>query len=211
MNIIVFDRREIFREGLAKLLLLQPDVDKVCTCGTLSECVIETGDSSPDITILDTEVQDGSSKVIEHLLTAFPESKVLILTHSEDSNDLFTTIKKGAQGYLTKDVTFAELMHAIRTVLNGHIIISPIMASKMVQEFRLPEGPMKEEEESESGILLTKREHEVLDLLSDGVTNKDIANALFITENTVKVHLRNIMEKLHVKTRFQAARYQQAR
>ena len=200
---LLLDKRELFREGLRRILTSQRDIEHVCTCRSLDDCVDKCKNFKPDITIIDTEVESDTRDAIRYFLKNFPESEVLILTHSEYSNDLFVSLKSGAKGYLTKDASINELMAAINIIGKGDVIISPVMASKLVEELISPEKSMGDVR-TKLTFSLSKRESEILDLLSNGATNKDIAASLFITENTVKVHLRNIMEKLHVKTRLQA-------
>ena len=204
MRILIVDKREIFREGLARLLLSQPGIEVARGCALNDGCIEKAKLLLPDVIIIDVELKGDSTEMVLGLLEIRPEAKVLVLTHSEKSSDLFATLKAGASGYLTKDVSTNDLMKAISIISEGGIIISPPMASKMLREFTVP-GPEGQALSTEHELELSNREEEVLGLISKGATNKTIAESLFIAENTVKVHLRNIMEKLHVKSRLQVA------
>lgn len=205
IKILLVDKREIFVEGLARVLTDKPSMKVVGTCRCGFEAIKKARETQPDIIIIDTELPTGecmeAMRTISELL---PGVKVLMLTHSEADEDLFSALKMGATGYITKDVTIADLVHAISVVANGGVIISPPMAKRMFREFTAVEAG-KEQKPEDPEIKLSKREKQVLTLLATGASNKEIADTLFIAENTVKVHLRSIMEKLHVHSRLQAA------
>jgi DNA-binding NarL/FixJ family response regulator len=135
-----------------------------------------------------------------------PQVKVVMLTVSEQDDDLFAAIKSGARGYLLKNLEPEELFDYLAGISRGEAPISRAMAAKILSEFASQTGP-RTAESSETGELLTPREKEVLALVAAGSTNKEIALALTLTENTVKNHLRNILEKLHLENRTQAAAY----
>jgi DNA-binding NarL/FixJ family response regulator len=205
MNLLLVDKREIFREGLSCLLASQPDIEVVVACGSGTEAIEKVSRLQPDVIILDTEIEDGSPDVVCRIRKSLPNSaQILMLTHSEEHRDLFDALKCGARGYLTKDATIGDLVKAVNVIAEGGVIISPPMASKMLQEFNSL-NTAGETKPADYELQLTKREKEVLTLIGGGATNREIANTLSIAENTVKVHLRNIMEKLHVQSRLQAA------
>lgn len=205
MKVLLLDKREIFLEGLARVLADKPGMEVVGTCRSCIEAIKKARETQPDIIIIDTELPTGecmeATRTISELL---PGAKALILTHSEADEDLFSAIKMGATGYVTKDATIDDLVQAINVVANGGVIISPPMAKRMFREFTAVEAG-KEQKPEDPEIKLSKREKQVLTLLATGASNKEIADTLFIAENTVKVHLRSIMEKLHVHSRLQAA------
>jgi DNA-binding NarL/FixJ family response regulator len=205
MKLLLIDKREIFREGLSRLLASQPGIEVVGACGSGTEAIEKVRQLKPDVIILDTEIEDDSPNVACRIRKALPNSaQILMLTHSEEHRDLFDALKCGARGYLTKDATISDLVKAVNIIAEGGVIISPPMASKMLQELNSL-NTAERRESTDYKLQLTKREKEVLTLIGRGATNREIASTLSIAENTVKVHLRNIMEKLQVQSRLQAA------
>ena len=204
-NLLLVDKREIFREGLIRLLASQPGMEVVGACGSGTEAIEKARQLKPDVIILDTEIEGGSSDVACRIRNSLPNStQILMLTHSEEHRDLFNSLKCGARGYLTKDATVSDLVKAVSIIAEGGVIISPPMASKMLQELSAL-NTAEQAKPTDDELQLTKREKEVLTLIGEGATNREIANTLVIAENTVKVHLRNIMDKLQVRSRLQAA------
>ena len=205
MKLLLVDKREIFREGLSCLLASQPDIEVVVACGSGTEAIEKVSRLQPDVIILDTEIEDGSPDVVCRIRKSLPNSaQILMLTHSEEHRDLFDALKCGARGYLTKDATIGDLVKAVNVIAEGGVVISPPMASKVLQELSSL-NTTEQAKPADYELQLTKREKEVLTLIGRGATNREIANTLSIAENTVKVHLRNIMEKLHVQSRLKAA------
>lgn len=198
------DKRELFREGLAKVLSGRPGIEVVGTCNSASRAIEKTKELQPDIVLMDTELEEGYVEAIQGISGAFPNTAILILTHSEESDDLLSAMRAGARGYISKNQTINDLVTAISVVAGGGVIISPEMATKMLGEFTALTGHAARGLLN-NGVNLSAREQQVLRLASAGATNKEIASQLFISENTVKSHLRSIMEKLHVRSRVQAA------
>ena len=135
-----------------------------------------------------------------------PTAKILMLTVSDEEEDLFEAVKAGASGYLLKEISIEEVADAIRAVVEGQSLISPSMASKLLSEFNAL-AKRAEEKQNIPAPKLTDRELEVLKLVAQGMSNKEIADDLFISENTVKNHVRNILEKLHLHSRMEAVVY----
>ena len=205
IKIIVADRRELFREGLASLLERQPNFSVQATCGTGSDCIEKAKALSPDIIIIDTEIAEVDCfTAVSRVQDVLPETRIFILTHSEEDVDLFSALKAGIYGYISKDVTINRLIKTIESIAEGEIVISPPLASKLLEEVS---AFMKHKNSGSLANLplLTSRENEVLALMSTGATNKQIARALSISESTAKVHVSNILEKLNVHNRQQAA------
>jgi two-component system NarL family response regulator len=140
------------------------------------------------------------------LAEALPTTKILMLTVSDEEDDLYEAIKAGATGYLLKEISIEEVADAVRAVMQGQTLISPSMASKLIQEFNNL-AKRADEKQQVPAPRLTDRELEVLKLVAKGLTNRDIADALYISENTVKNHVRNILEKLHLHSRMEAVIY----
>jgi two-component system NarL family response regulator len=135
-----------------------------------------------------------------------PTAKILMLTVSDEEEDLYDAIKAGANGYLLKEISIEEVASAIRAVVTGQSLISPSMASKLLNEFTSL-AKRAEERQSVPTPRLTDRELEVLKLVAQGMSNREIAGELYISENTVKNHVRNILEKLHLHSRMEAVVY----
>ncbi len=135
-----------------------------------------------------------------------PSTKILMLTVSDEEDDLYEAIKAGANGYLLKEISVEEVAEAIRAVVQGQSLISPSMASKLLNEFNAL-AERAEERQQYPAPALTARELEVLKLVARGMSNREIADKLFISENTVKNHVRNILEKLHLHSRMEAVMY----
>lgn len=205
LKVLVVDRRELFRTGLVKLLQGYPNVNVVFSGSSGRECIEKAIELRPDVIVLDTEITDCEFvEVIRQTKNALPDTHIIILTHSTKEGDLFTAISAGVSVFLSKDTEVIDFIRAISRVVDGEVTISPPMATKLIEEFRrLERGKVTSAQNH--GFSLSKREVEVLTLVTRGYSNKKIAKALFITENTVKVHLSNIMEKLHVNNRQQAA------
>jgi DNA-binding NarL/FixJ family response regulator len=205
MKLLLVHKREIFREGLSMLLASQPGMEVVGACGSGTEAIEKISQLEPDVIILDTEIEGGSPDVVCRIRKALPNTaQILMLTHSEENIELFDALKCGARGYLTEGATISDLVKAVNIIAEGGVIISSPIASKMLEELSSL-STAEETKPADYGLQLTKREKEVLSLIGMGATNREIANNLSIAENTVKVHLRNIMDKLQVQSRLQAA------
>jgi DNA-binding NarL/FixJ family response regulator len=135
---------------------------------------------------------------------AVPSAKILMLTVSDEEEDLYEAIKAGATGYLLKEISIEEVANAIRSVTTGQSLISPSMASKLLNEFN---NLAKQAQQKVLAPKLTDRELQVLKLVAQGLSNREVAEELFISENTVKNHVRNILEKLHLHSRMEAVVY----
>jgi DNA-binding NarL/FixJ family response regulator len=208
IKVLIVDDHTLFRRGIAAVLAIHPDLDVIGEAADGLEAIDMAGKLNPEVILMDLNMPKCSGlEAIQALQAARPDVKVLVLTVSEMEADLFAAIKYGARGYLLKKAEPEELTHAIITIAQGGVIISPMMATKLLSEFKdlssgLARTPAKEEESE-----LTPREGDVLQLVAQGATNKEIADSLYISENTVKTHLQNIMEKLHLANRSQAAAY----
>jgi DNA-binding NarL/FixJ family response regulator len=186
------------------ILRQEPDVEVAGEAADGHEAVQKAQELMPDVVLMDVRMpgQSGiqATREIHELL---PTTKILMLTVSDEEADLYEAIKAGASGYLLKEIPTDEVPEAIRSVVAGHSRISPGMASKLLNEF----GAMKREGRLAGVPRLTDREMEVLRLMARGLNNRDIARDLFISDNTVKNHVRNILEKLHLHSRMEAVIY----
>jgi DNA-binding NarL/FixJ family response regulator len=206
LRILLVDDHVLFRKGIASLLAVRQDITIVGEASDGDEAVILAQQTMPDVILMDVNMprQDGieTVKIIKREL---PHIQIVMLTVSDDDNDLFEAIKSGAKGYLLKNLEPLELYGMLDRLRQGEAPISGAMAAKILREFRQPE--YTQGKETQQVDELTTREIEVLEQVVTGASNKEIADTLHITENTVKIHLRNILEKLHVQNRIQAAVY----
>jgi DNA-binding NarL/FixJ family response regulator len=206
LRILLVDDHVLFRKGIASLLTARKDIVIVGEAGDGVEAVTLAHQTMPDVILMDVNMpkQDGI-ETVKVIKREMPHIQIVMLTVSDDDNDLFEAIKSGAKGYLLKNLEPQELYSMLDKLRQGEAPISGAMAAKILQEFRQPD--QNHDRQAEAVDELTTREIEVLEQVVTGATNKEIADTLHITENTVKIHLRNILEKLHVQNRIQAAVY----
>jgi len=202
IRLVLADKEEIFREGLAKLLESEPDIEVACTCRTGLEAVESVHKHQPDVILIDTGLPECSGvELVQRIHEELPKTHIIVFSRSETDDDLISTTRAGVKAYLSRDVSIENLIKSITLVAEGGVVVSPPMAARLLAQFNL----LEESKDSAKLItLLSKREQAVLSLVAQGFTNREIATTLVICENTVKVHLRNIMEKLHAHTRQQA-------
>ena len=205
IRILLVDDQLLFRKGLRALLADQEDMEVVGEAADGSQAVERVRAAKPDVVLMDIHMPVCNGIEATRLVKSeWPETKIIALTVSDEDEDLFEAIKSGASGYLLKDLRPEELFDLVRGVLRGETPISPAVAGKLLSEFR--RRPWKDPSET-AGWDLTRRELEVLQLVTEGLSNAEIAARLFIVEGTVKNHLHNILEKLHLENRLQAATY----
>ena len=205
MRVLLVDDHALVRNGIASLLRAR-NIDGVGEAGDGLEALEKAREFKPDIILMDIKMPVCSGLEATRLIKAeMPRTKILILTVSDDDEDLFEAIKSGADGYLLKNIRAAEFFAFLSGVVRGEAAISSLLATKIMEEFARQSA--REAEPSPSESEPTERETDVLKLVAGGALNKQIASSLNITENTVKYHLRNIMEKLHLRNRAQVAVY----
>jgi two-component system, NarL family, response regulator LiaR len=207
MRVLIADDHPLFRDGLRSLLEAR-GIDVVAEARNGREAVEQAKRLKPDVALMDLNMPELGGLDATRLISAEqPEVKVVVLTASEDDADLFEAIKSGAQGYLFKNLDSAEFFRLLDGVAQGEPALTPGLARKLLGEFARPPVPAATTTPPEAQSL-TEREREVLHLLVQGVTsNRDLAERLVVTENTVKYHLRNILDKLHVQNRAQVVAY----
>lgn len=208
IRILVVDDTALFRMSIAELIDKQDGMTVVGEAENGLEAVEKTHALKPDVIVMDIEmpVMDGveAARLIREQV---PGVKVVMLTVSESDEHLFDAIRFGAQGYLLKDLRPEELFDLIKAVMRNEAALSPSIAGRLLGQIRAgAPAPQAQEPEGESPAL-TPRELEVLRLVADGLSNKEIATKLFITEGTVKNHVHNALEKLQLENRTQAAAY----
>jgi DNA-binding NarL/FixJ family response regulator len=209
MRILIADDHTIFRDGLRSLLEAR-GVEVVGEARNGREAAEQTKRLHPDVVLMDLNMPEVDGLAATRLISAEqPDVSVVILTASEEDADLFEAIKSGAQGYLFKNLASDELFRLLDGVARGEPALTPALARKLLGEFSRPQAPAPARTAEDTAMeALTDREREVLDLLVQGVTsNRDLAERLVVSENTVKYHFRNILDKLHVQNRAQVVAY----
>lgn len=205
IRVLIVDDQALFREGLRTLLSVHTGLEVVGEAANGEDALRQAGALRPSVVLMDLRmpVLDGVAAT-RRLRTECPECRVIALTTFDDDENVFECLRAGAVGYLLKDAPSEKLVEAIRAAARGESFLQPSVAAKVVAEFaRLspqttpPRIPLVEP--------LSEREHEILRLLASGASNKEIAAALFIAEGTVKNHVTNILGKLSVRDRTQAA------
>ncbi len=202
IRVFLADDHRLFRQGLISLLQDEPDIEVVgeATDGPTAVHLVCT--LKPDVVLMDVHMPGLSgTEATRAILQQCPETAILMLTVSEDDEDLFDAVRAGARGYLLKNVDAEDLVEAIRCVARGEAVLSPPMTARLMAGFRATERQAFPPRTAG----LTPREHEILRLLAQGATNREIARALHISEHTVKTHVHHILEKLGVENRAQAA------
>jgi two-component system NarL family response regulator len=204
VRVLVVDDHEVFRLGLEQALAEQPGIEVVGDAVDGDDGVARAAELLPDVVLMDLRMPGtGGVDATRRIREAHPEVRVLVLTASQDDIDVFGAIRAGANGYLLKDASVDEVAGAIAMVARGQAPISPMVAPKVLAE--LNALSRRAEEWDGHARRLTSRELDVLRLVARGLSNRQIANDLVISENTVRNHVRNILEKLRVRSRVEAA------
>ena len=205
IRVVVVDDQELFRRGLTMLLTVEDDIEVVGEAGDGIAATELAATSVPDVILMDVRMPKRSGiEACVSIKDAAPSAKIIMLTVSDEEADLYEAVKNGASGYLLKDSSIDEVAQAIRVVADGQSLISPSMAIKLLDEFK---QMTRSDRQQVPTPRLTDRELEVLKLVAQGLNNREIAKRLFISENTVKNHVRNILEKLQLHSRMEAVMY----
>lgn len=206
LRILLVDDHVLFRKGVAALLATRPGIQVVGEANDGLEAITAARETIPDVILMDINMPrcDGL-EAARRIKCEMPHVKIVMLTVSEEDAQLFEAIKSGAQGYLLKNLEPYQLYDLLESISRGEAPLSGIIAAKILREFTHPSQSLTQEPESIEK--LTNREVDILQLVAEGKSNREIASDLVISENTVKIHLRNILEKLHLENRIQAAVY----
>jgi len=197
------DNHTLFRQGLVSLLQSEPGFEVTGEASSGEEALHVVPELRPDVVLMDVKMPGiGGVEATRRLIDSNPDTRVLMLTVSEEEESLFAAIQAGARGYILKNADAAELLEAIQRVHSGEAMLSPVMTLRLLQVLQsggIP-APLAE-------LPLTSREQDVFQLLAQGASNRQIAETLTITENTVKTHVRNVLEKLELHSRSEVAAY----
>lgn len=219
IKVLLADDHQLFREGLKRILNMEDDLEVIGECGDGIQVLEFCNHTKPEVVLMDINMPIENGVVAtERLRDLFPDVKVIILSIHDDESYVFETLRKGASGYLLKDMEAESLINAIRSVVNGHAFIHPKVTGKLINQLRrmtyLDEiGVVSGAAASqETGVKftagennpLTRREAEVLRLMAEGKSNKSIGEFLYISEKTVKNHVSSILQKMEVDDRTQA-------
>lgn len=200
LQVAIVDDHPLFREGVAATLAVQPDVEVVGEGASADEAVRLAGNLLPDVMLLDVSMPGGGLEAARRIAAAFPVVKVVMLTVSEDEADVTAALRAGARAYVLKGVAARELVAILRSVAAGEVYVTPSLAAGLLHDLdrnRAAGGdPLGE---------LTEREHQILQRVAAGDSNKEIAALFGLSEKTVKHHMTNILQKLQVRNRVEAA------
>lgn len=207
LKVLIVDDHALFRRGIQMVLDQEPDLEVVGEAADGVEAIERAQQLMPDVVLMDVRMPKRTGiEATQEIKDLLPHAKILMLTISDEEGDLYEAIKAGASGYLLKEISIEEVADAIRSVWAGQSRISPSMASKLLTEFAAM-SKRADEKPNAPAPRLTDREMEVLQLVAEGLNNREIGQRLFISENTVKNHIRNILEKLHLHSRMEAVVY----
>lgn len=204
ISVLLVDDQQLIRQGIEILLDAEPDISVVGQASNGQEAIERTAALYPDVVLMDVQmpVMDGVTATAE-IVRRFPAVAVIILTTFDDDETVFDGLKAGARGYLLKDISSDEMADAVRAVAAGGALIEPSITRRVVAEFsRLASRPA--DPQTALPEPLTERELDVLHALARGLSNREIADQLYITEGTVKNHVSNLLGKLEVRDRMQA-------
>ena len=205
IRVLICDDHALFRRGLVMVLESEDDIEIAGEAEDGEDAVRKAEELAPDVVLMDVRMPKMSGiEATRAIAETVPTTRILMLTVSDEEEDLYEAVKAGATGYLLKEISIEEVANAIRAVVTGQSLISPSMASKLLSEFN---NLAKQAQQRVLVPKLTDRELQVLKLVAQGMSNREVAEELFISENTVKNHVRNILEKLQLHSRMEAVVY----
>ncbi|MFF9219095.1 response regulator [Streptomyces viridosporus] len=203
IRVFLLDDHEVVRRGVHDLLNDEPDISVVGEAATVEQALVRVPALRPQVAVLDVRLPDGDGvSVCRELRSGMPELACLMLTSFDDEEALLDSIMAGASGYVLKQIRGSDLVAAVRTVARGQSLLDPSATTKLMARLR---GGQQKEEEPDALPGLTDREREILALIGEGLTNRQIGQRLYLAEKTVKNHISRLLAKLGVERRIQAA------
>jgi DNA-binding NarL/FixJ family response regulator len=207
IRVMLVDNEEVFREGLTKLLLEKPHIKVVYQCANGKEAIEKSKETKPDVILMNSQISECDTlETIKEMRDRLPEVKIAMITRSGESPNPINILKAGARACLSKNISSDDLVKSIELISSGRIIISPHFAEDLLKDI-LSAEKTDDSKVAETKTALSEREIELVIMVAEGNTNKEIAKKLFIAENTVKVHVKNILNKLKLRNRQQLAVY----
>ncbi len=203
IQVVIVDDHPMFREGVVHALGSQPDIEIVGQGTTAEDALRLVQQSMPDIVLLDISIPGGGLRAARAIADAYPVVKVVMLTASEEEDDVLAALKAGARAYVLKGVTAREMAGILRSTHAGEVYVTPNLAASLLME--MAGSPTKPRVSAGGLEELTEREREILELVAAGRSNKEIGQQLYLTEKTVKHYMTNILQKLQVRNRVEAA------
>jgi DNA-binding NarL/FixJ family response regulator len=205
IQVVIVDDNELFLGGMGMLLNLEDDIEVAGEAGDGGAAAVLVAATVPDVVLMDVRMPKQSGiEACQTIKDVAPNSRIIMLTSSDEEADLYDAVKNGASGYVLKDSSIDEVANAIRRVTGGEALISPIMATKLLDQFK---QVARADRPAVSAPQLTPRELDVLRLVAQGLNSREIGRRLFISENTVKNHVRHTLERLQLHTRLDAVMY----
>jgi len=204
LRIVIVDDHPLFREGVAGVLVSEPDIDVVGQGSSAAEAVQLATDLLPDIILLDIAMPGGGVQAARQIAASCPFTKIVMLTASEDEEDVTAALKAGARAYILKGVPARELVHIIRSVWTGEVYVTPALAVSLLSEMTKP-AVAAPPRRAGAFADLTERERQILERVAMGLSNKEIGAQLYLSEKTIKHYMTNILQKLQVHNRVEAA------
>lgn len=201
-KIVLIDDHPMLREGVAMTLAAEPDFEIVGQGGSADEAINLAGEFLPSLMLLDISMPGGGIKAVKAICMDYPVIKCIMLTVSENEQDVLDAMKAGAKGYVLKGVSGSSLVNIIRLVQDGEAYVTPSLAAALLREWRQDDADEQKETVLEG---LTKREKQILEKVAIGLSNKEVADKLFLSEKTIKHYMTNILQKLQVRNRVEAA------
>lgn len=195
IRVLVADDHELFRRGLTMVLEAEEGIEVVGQAGDGQAAVAKVGELTPDVVLMDVRMPGtGGIEATRQICKAFPATRIIVLTVSDEQDDLLAAVKAGATGYLLKEVSIEEVADAVRAVMRGESLLSPALAAELLVELGAVNGPRDQQP-------LTDHELDMLRRVGLGMTNEEIAGELSLPESEVRAELANILAKLHLRSR----------